>query len=1001
MSEVAPARRPAGLGWSSRVLDQVRTRIPPGAVAYSVPPLVAAVAVQMWFRRGGVLAGGDLTPPVVPGTDYRAHWNQFDTGAGAPSFQIVSFPYFEGLRLFAKLGLDERAFQRVWLTLLAAGVAAAVMFLARSVVESALAAAVAAFLATFNAYRLTETFDSLPLMAMLAAATLGGLVIRAGGERSPRPLVFGLASTTCAFVFLNPPHLALVGAWLVASIALAVAVHGRAAVLRLGRFLLAAGPLALLFNLWWIVPAALSLTNPLFHARFAAAGVEEWAWTQVRASVPNVLALTSSWAWGRREYFPFSAGLERFPYNVLQYVPFAAALLGLVLARAGRLAVALVLAVTGLVTVLVMKGLHPPLSGANKWLYDQVPGLWLLREPTKAGFILVLVYALLAALAIAVVLPASRSLGWVLAVVMVVGAAFYAHPLLSGGVVPTKRPLLPPARVEIPDGWRSVSEYMASDAAPGKVAVLPRLDYYQAPTTWGYYGATFLHQLISRPVVDAPLPGGYYRDPVVPDLLTLLEVRILERSGGLGTLLQELGARYILLRRDLVTDFPGRSFVSPHRLDELLRQRRDVRLVRSFGIADLFEARTVRRPEVYAATPLFDYAGDHAPEVQRVVDVGPDSAVARPDARRLLAGVPAGEIRLVPTVASNRLRLTADLGRKRVRLRVAAPAARRGAAVSALAAPARRYRLRLGVKPFVLDGPERRSRAVAARARDLSPRRAFAAPSPVAVAPGLVRSVGDCYKIDRRTLRQVGIAAGVVGTGPRASLWLTARDHSGCVSTVVAGPHPPSALRLRLLYRTVLGNPARVCVWMVGPNRCAPQQALDASPGWHRLDAVVPIAPATSSVWLFLYADGGGRRTISEYRRITIAKSVPRIAVAVAPVVRLPEVTYQRVSPSEFHVRVRGARAPFLLVATETYAPGWRLQRPRGRHRGATHLRVNGYANGWRLPWSGSYELTIDYAPERLAELARRLDLVAIPLGLLALLLPPGRLRRSLRPRAR
>ena len=61
--------------------------------------------------------------------------------------------------------------------------AASVVFLARGLVRSPLAAAVAGLVPLFSAYRLTLAFDPVPLMAMIAAAVLGGLVIRAGGEQ--------------------------------------------------------------------------------------------------------------------------------------------------------------------------------------------------------------------------------------------------------------------------------------------------------------------------------------------------------------------------------------------------------------------------------------------------------------------------------------------------------------------------------------------------------------------------------------------------------------------------------------------------------------------------------------------------------------------------------------------------------------------------------------------------------------------------------------------------
>ena len=39
---------------------------------------------------------------------------------------------------------------------------------------------------------------------------------------------------------------------------------------------------------------------------------------------------------------------------------------------------------------------------------------------------------------------------------------------------------------------------------------------------------------------------------------------------------------------------------------------------------------------------------------------------------------------------------------------------------------------------------------------------------------------------------------------------------------------------------------------------------------------------------------------------------------------------------------------------------------------------MNGYANGWRVPWKGSYDLTVTYGPEQLARWAGRIDLVLV-----------------------
>jgi Alpha-(1->3)-arabinofuranosyltransferase len=992
------ARSPGGLSGAFRsAIARLGSRIPPVALAYAVPSLVAAVSVQTWFRGDAALASGDLAPPVAPGSEYRAHWSGFETGAGAPGYPIVSLPYYEGLRLFSWLGFGEAAFQRLWLTVLLAGTAAAVVFLARGLVSSPIAAAVAGFVPLFSAYRLTLAFDPVPLMAMIAAAVLGGLVIRAGGEAGPHPLVFGLASLLCAFVFVNPPHLALVIVWVAISGLLAWAAHGGRAPRRVGRFLLVGIPLALLFNLWWIVPAVLTITGSLFDERFAAAAVDDWAWTHVRGNLLNVVSFTSLWSWPYPEYYPFSGRLERAPFTALQYVPAVAAVLGLVLVEGRRRIVALVLAVVGALAIWVMKGLHDPLAGTNEWFYDNMPGFWLLREPTKTGLVLVLVFALLAALAISRLVSLSRRVGVAAAALVVAGGAVYAHPLLTGAVVPTERPLLPSAHVHVPSGWRAAAAYLERRPDGGKVVVLPRLDYYQAPTTWGYYGASFLHHLINRPVIE-PLAETYFRDPVVDSLVGQLEAEVLGGQGNVTGVLQALGARYVVLRRDLDTAFPDRSFVSPLLLERRLAGVGGLRRLRGFRQAVIYEAPGVQTPEVYPAVPLIQ-DGSGLGAVRGTLEMAQNAALVQPEAGGTLDGISTGQTLVVQPKGPGEL-LAVDVERDAVVLRPLGGkdgGASRPALVS-VPAPEPPFAVIVGSRRFAVSESGDARRLAVVNPADLPAGRTFYRPEPLAFRPSHAERVGDCNKYDDRSLEEAGISAGITGSGDGATLRLRARYHSACVAIPIDAARAGTALHLQLLYRGVTGNSARLCLWQEGPDRCGAVPPLDASPGWHRFDETLTPAAGTEAAFLFLYADGdpGGRRaTETEYRRVTVAAPAPDVGLAVKPLVRLPEISYRRTAPGEFRVRVRGADHPFVLVAAETFAPGWRIEAS-GRDTGdVTHFRVNGYANGWRIPWTGSYELTIFYRPDRFAQAARRLDLVAIPIGVLALFLGPIRGRRK------
>ena len=267
-------------------------------------------------RRRGPRQPATSAPPVAPGIDYRAHWNGFDSGAGAPSYQIVSLPYFEGLRLFSWLGLGEVAFQRLWLTVLLAGdrgerrlPGSRPRALAARRCRSGLRAAV----------------QRLPPDAGVRPCAAGGddRGRRAGWPGDPRRSARagrGRSSSAwrrcpAGFVALNPPHLALVLAWIVVCVAARVGCPRPRGLRARGRFLLAGVPLALLFNLWWIVPAALTHSRAGLHRPVRGRRASTNGPGRTRGNVLNVVTFTSNWAWSYPEYFPFSARLERPPFT--------------------------------------------------------------------------------------------------------------------------------------------------------------------------------------------------------------------------------------------------------------------------------------------------------------------------------------------------------------------------------------------------------------------------------------------------------------------------------------------------------------------------------------------------------------------------------------------------------------------------------------------------------------------------------------------------------------
>jgi arabinofuranan 3-O-arabinosyltransferase len=198
-------------------------------------------------------------------------------------------------------------------------------------------------------------------------------------------------------------------------------------------------------------------------------------------------------------------------------------------------------------------------------------------------------------------------------------------------------------------------------------------------------------------------------------------------------------------------------------------------------------------------------------------------------------------------------------------------------------------------------------------------------------------------------------------------------------------------------YRNIDGADPRVCLLEDGPEKCALLPALNPSAGWHRVDQVIVPHPKTTGLRLFFYADGTGEGlTINQYRDVRVSAVPPAdpVLLGASPSsIGVPHVTYIRVGSAEVRAQVSGATGPFLLVLTESFAPGWRIEVP-GRDAAAVrHVRVDGYANGWLIPWEGTYQVRFIYGPEGIARFARWTGLILVPALVGGLLLGGRRYR--------
>lgn len=672
-------------------------------------------------------------------------------------------------------------------------------------------------------------------------------------------------------------------------------------------------------------------------------------WSQINNQVPNVLTLSANWAWYLPQYLPFTADLDR-PFIIwmrylLPVLMFAAPLLAM--PRRRRVAMTL-LGLSGL-SVVLAKGLIPPLSGLNLFLYTHVPGFWLFREPmSKLGQLLVLSNAVLLAIAVEGAIwrfkgRKAKPLRWpawlphpstfllICTALSVVAVLAWPYPIATGGVIPDNRPQQPSAHVRVPQYWRDLAATINADPSPGKVLVLPLDDYYQMPTRWGFFGVDSIANLLITRGVVAPKPDGYFGD--VPGYAA--DVRAVETallSGDLTAvprLLDASGIDKVLVRHDLVRGMPRRTFADPDILAKEIAAVPGMTQAVS-GEVDLWKApatagETVRayqdtitvgaRPD--AAAAVIGSVGNGAaamalksstksppyPTVDSSPQVTLDSVQWPVPA--VESGDPSTTMRLLPGsyVVAQRARAAAVLtpsleGRELVfrdstRVRINGEVVSRRPALR-VTVPRNTVALRAGSRTVSLDGwgrdelPGDAASRAAVPVGSATPLTVYA-PSQQPADPAPPSEVYDCNNYEPRPAAELGLSK--TGTD---TIRLQAQDHAACTRIVVRDAAPGRTYRVRLQYRTVAGKRPQICLWQVRTDGCtlAPRPTINR--GWHSWEQIITVEPDAESLVLVLHADVGQRllgRTVTDYRDISIEALDPVKQTEIFP----PEVPQREV----------------------------------------------------------------------------------------------------------
>lgn len=148
---------------------------------------------------------------------------------------------------------------------------------------------------------------------------------------------------------------------------------------------------------------------------------------------------------------------------------------------------------------------------------------------------------------------------------------------------------------------------------------------------------------------------------------------------------------------------------------------------------------------------------------------------------------------------------------------------------------------------------------------------------------------------------------------------------------------------------------------------------------WRSSEVTLDLNPLTENIDLVFFADKPERgETEVSYKNIRVEELFKSPVIISSMKWRQPDdnvppqITWQRINPTRYRVKIERASSPFFLVFLDSFNEKWQafinpgntwLDQPISAQ---NHFLVNSYANGWWVDKTGDFEIILEYWPQRL-----------------------------------
>lgn len=556
----------AGAAWVvALVWSFVNRRVPVAVPEHDAPSdrgrassriaasVVGGVVAAMWFSPDRFYAFGDRTPLVrdTASSSLFSPWNNLYSGGGNITWdvtRIAEVVFYQLGDFFGSPPLGQRFFTA--LVFAYAAYFAATLF--SRIIRGVLLPALGGVLVAFSPLVMVTLPNYLHVIVSGAVCASITHFVDLRNGRKPGWYRLFVGTSPMFLVGTNPPLTVIVLSFVAASPLLSFVYSSqKISARRAAKHIV----LNLLLHSWWIVP---SFTASAFARSEETTDTlldpSKWVWASAKSSISNLTTGAANWSWPRGEYFGsavdaaspwFSWALWIVP--LLFFMSFTDRFNG---GRLSRLSILVCFP-----ALIVAKGMHQPFGGFNAWLYDNLPGFWLLRQPTSKIWWILWIMVVGVALKTLQTLsgklktskPGIRTASLALLSLLVLPI----WPLVTGAsAVGSPRENWPSHRVSLPDDWYVIGEHMKKEE--GATISLPLADFYMMPTTWGFYGwDNIARNTIESPVFSLTDESYIGNPPALSGILRQYERSLLARDAdALMSLGRDLGLGTVLVRKD-------------------------------------------------------------------------------------------------------------------------------------------------------------------------------------------------------------------------------------------------------------------------------------------------------------------------------------------------------------------------------------------------------------------------------------------------------------------